>query len=73
MQYTDNKLYHLATDAREEHDILSENPRLEEEMSSFLIGRIKKLLALNAAGASADEFALDKKTKEELESLGYIK
>ena len=65
MQYANNELYHLETDAHEEHDILADNPGLEKEMSTFLINQIRHSLSLNAEGASGERFELDKKTKEE--------
>jgi|GEM_PF-1812121 len=73
MQHAPNELYHIATDTHEEHDLLSEKAGVKKEMNSNLISRIKTFLTLNAEGAPAERFALDKKTKEELESLGYIK
>jgi len=73
MQYTNNELYHIASDPREKHDILSDNLRVKTEMRSILLDRIKKSLTLSTEGASADLYRLDKKEQEELEALGYIK
>lgn len=73
MNYSANELYDLEKDPEEGQNILSENPNLEKDMRSNLLKRIRDNLALKISGPMANIFELDKKTKKELESLGYIK
>lgn len=73
MYLSENELYNLVKDPCEEINIISKKSELADEMKIILLNHIKNCLTISTKSSSIKKIDMDKKTKEHLKSLGYIK
>lgn len=73
MLFSENELYNLFMDPYEKINIISKEPELVDKMKIVLLNQINNNLTISTKNSLSKKIELDKKTKEHLKSLGYIK
>jgi len=73
MHFSENEFFNLIDDPYEKINIISKEPELAYKMKAILLNKIKNNLTISTKNPLIKKIDMDKKTKEHLKSLGYIK